>query len=79
MGKPKDSDGNLSQRHFFHHKFHTDRPASETGPPRLEDGDWSSEELQGQRETNFSAWWLSCPGVHTAAKDTGKTFIVFGL
>jgi hypothetical protein len=38
-GKPKNSEKNLSQCHFFHHKFHMDWPGREPGPPRWEAGE----------------------------------------
>jgi hypothetical protein len=37
-GKLKDSEKNLSQRHFMHHKSHMDWPGCESGPPQWEAG-----------------------------------------
>jgi hypothetical protein len=37
--KPKYSEKNLSQYHFFLHKSHMERPGIELGPPRYEAGD----------------------------------------
>jgi hypothetical protein len=37
-GKPKNSEKNLSQSHFVHHKAHMDWPGRELGPPRWEAG-----------------------------------------
>jgi hypothetical protein len=34
MEKPKDSEKDLFQCHFIHHKSHMDWPGRETGPPR---------------------------------------------
>jgi hypothetical protein len=38
-GKPKNSEKNLSQQHFFHHKSRMDWPGREPGTPRWEAGD----------------------------------------
>jgi hypothetical protein len=38
-GKPKDSEKNLSQWHFVHHKSHMNRLGSEPKPPKGEAGD----------------------------------------
>jgi hypothetical protein len=38
-GKQKNSEKNLSQSHFVHHKSHRDWPGSEPGTPRGEPGD----------------------------------------
>jgi hypothetical protein len=38
-GKPKNSQKNLSQCHFVHHKSHMDWAGREPGPPRWEAGD----------------------------------------
>jgi hypothetical protein len=38
-GKSKDSERNLSQSHFVHHKSHMDCPGRDPGPPQRESGD----------------------------------------
>jgi hypothetical protein len=38
-GKQRNSEKNLSQCHFVHHKFHVDSPLKKAGTPRWEAGD----------------------------------------
>jgi hypothetical protein len=53
QGKTNNSEKNLSQYHFVHHKFHMDWPGIEPGPPRWEAGEYPPEPWHGQNSLVF--------------------------